>query len=102
MRDRSYNGWTNYETWCVALWIDNEPGTYEERRDLARRARDEYSYSKDLKAWVEEELIPDLGATMAADLLGAALSEVNWQEIAENWYSEEHEDDEAEGEPAEV
>ena len=19
-----YNGWTNYETWNVALWIDNE------------------------------------------------------------------------------
>ena len=26
----TYNGWTNYETWNVALWIDNERGTYEE------------------------------------------------------------------------
>ena len=97
----AYNGWTNYETWCVALWINNEPGTYEERRQMAHNASDEYEYSRDLKAWVEE-LIPDLGATMAADLLGAALSKVNWQEIAEKWYAEEHEDDEAEEEPAEV
>jgi hypothetical protein len=29
--------------------------------------------------------MPDLGATMWADLLGAAFSEVNWREIAENF-----------------
>ena len=25
----SYNGWTNYETWAVKLWMDNEEGSYE-------------------------------------------------------------------------
>ena len=24
----SYNGWENYETWNVALWINNEEGLY--------------------------------------------------------------------------
>ena len=24
MIDTTYNGWTNYETWNVALWLDNE------------------------------------------------------------------------------
>ena len=26
--DISYNGWENYETWNVALWINNEEGLH--------------------------------------------------------------------------
>ena len=36
MTDKEYNGWTNYETWNVALWIDNERGTQNDRRERAR------------------------------------------------------------------
>jgi hypothetical protein len=25
----SYNGWKNYETWNVALWMNNDEGLYE-------------------------------------------------------------------------
>jgi len=26
--DKGYNGWTNYETWNVALWLQNDEGLY--------------------------------------------------------------------------
>lgn len=103
-----YNGWANYETWAVALWIDNEQGTHEQRRGMGHTAvriapvnqnvpeiwtaqqAARYAYADALKEWVTDELMPDLGASLAADLLGAALSEVDWAEIAENWlYDEE-------------
>ncbi len=36
VQDQTYNGWTNYETWNVALWISNDEGLY----DIARRCDD--------------------------------------------------------------
>jgi hypothetical protein len=27
--ENKYNGWSNYETWNVALWMDNDEGNYD-------------------------------------------------------------------------
>ena len=101
-KDTTYNGWTNYETWAVALWIDNEQGTAERAREMTREyaeapsinkltGRDQTAYQlgKAIREWVEEEMLPAIGeASLQADLLGAAVSEVNWYEIAEHYLSD--------------
>ena len=34
MTDKTFNGWTNYETWNVALYIQNEYGLYELAKEI--------------------------------------------------------------------
>ena len=93
----SYQGWTNYETWAVSLWLDNEEGSYSYAGELAGESTEEaedeqYLEAKHilgdkLKRWMEESM-PDLGGTLWADLLNAAFSEVDWTEIAEHYFEE--------------
>ena len=42
----SYNGWTNYETWNVALWMDNDETSYT----YARIAKD-YDHYREMKIY---------------------------------------------------
>jgi hypothetical protein len=107
MSNETYEGWTNYETWCVKLWLDNDQGTYEEVRGITRDITSDidengspsehwtteqakrFVLADALKDYVEELNADALdGASMATDLLGAALASVNWQEIADNILSD--------------
>jgi len=76
-----YNGWTNYETWCVNLWLTNEEGDYKHWRARARRL-DKADLAAELKeevsAGCDEIELPG----MMRDLLNASLSEVDWYEVA--------------------
>jgi hypothetical protein len=99
MNHQEHNGWYNYETWVVNLWMDNERGSHDYWRERAREALDGARPQKartyasqtqperakcvladDLKEQ-HEEALPELEG-FAADLLNAAMSEVNWYEIA--------------------
>lgn len=98
MTSTTYQGWTNYETWVVKLWIDNEEGPHLYWRDRALEAWDFASDNKPnqfmdrsrnaqqlLADWLKdehEEALPELQG-LAADLLNAAMDEVNWHEIAD-------------------
>jgi len=99
-----YNGWTNYETWVVNMWMDNERCQQNYWSDEARqcygKARAKGSLTqRDMAAIAladrikEEhvEAVSDLFASARceggpiADLLNGALSAVNWDEIARSW-----------------
>jgi len=85
---RECNGWTNYETWNVKLWFDNDVGTYDTVRDIVRDSRSEYEAGKNLREFVEEMNPLSSEASMFSDMLNAAISSVNWQEIASSYLEE--------------
>ena len=47
--EKGYNGWKNYETWNVVLWISNDMGLYSFVRSCKFR-----SYDKFVEAMREE------------------------------------------------
>lgn len=78
-----YNGWTNYETWCVNLWLDNEPGSYDAMRQLARSHKQLHDAAEAIRDTVEACSPMRDEATLYSDLVSGALQAVNWREIAE-------------------
>lgn len=88
---KQHNGWTNYETWCIKLWLDNEQGTYNLQREWLEEARQEASTNRPsvegiladkIKDFIKENS-PITEASVYSDLLQAAISEANFYEIAE-------------------
>lgn len=93
----SYQGWTNYETWNVKLWLDNEQSSCYAMQELAATHRDQPAWilGDAIRDWLED-FMPDLGGSVWDDLLGSAWDNVNWEEIAEAYIEDlpDEEDDE--------
>ena len=106
--DNKYNGWTNYETWNVKLWPDNNEGSYTawnmEAKERLENAIPEYPEL----STVRQQAIIDLAGMLKeyheekadhlvtitgvfADLISAALSSVDWYEIAEAYIEDNEE-----------
>ena len=82
MTDKTYNGWSTYETWLVNLWLTNDMQD-EDLTASVKEANTTYEAKEILKDYVEERM-PEIEG-LFADLLRGALSEVNWYEIVKNW-----------------
>ena len=87
--EERYNGWENYETWVVKLWIDNEEAWYNQWNERADELKEEggdlitLGLSDELKeAFDDGNPLEEAG--VYTDLLYSALGNVNWYEIAES------------------
>lgn len=106
--DTTYNGWKNYPTWAVNLWLSNDHGLYDMTNENVSaiigetESRSEYwtltESHKFATADMLKEFLGDLiepclnddytGVGMVRDLIGSALADVDWHEIAEHWIND--------------
>lgn len=92
MNKREYNGWTNYETWLVNMWYGDVLADMQNEGTVIDA---EY-----IQSFVEEMLesdgaLPQYG--FAADILNAALREVDWEDLASHYEVESEEEEEFDG-----
>lgn len=106
MEDKKYNGWTNYETWVVNLWMDNDENSYKFWLSEGKRCLDKtepndsftlresarYELQLSMRDYFEVNNPLEENSSVYTDLLRAALSEVNWNEIAASWIDRTLED----------
>jgi len=84
MERNKYNGWTNYETWNWNLWY-SDSFTAE---DFGGLNGDIHKIAGFLEDWTEDmadEIEILNGQAFFSDVVRAALSEVNYYEIAEHF-----------------
>lgn len=80
----TYNGWDNYETWCVTLWLSNEQTHY----DKAILCEDE----RQLRKVAEDIAYAEMNENgLVHDLVNCALNEVNWTQILESFQEDQEE-----------
>ncbi len=96
-----YNGWTNYETWAVHLWLTNEEPGYRYCNEQAaiqitnasqrpQVLEDVWTEAHAARYYLADQLRDELaeaspleGASVYSDLLAAALGEADYSEIAQ-------------------
>ena len=84
MNTKEYNGWTNWETWNVLLWLDNEQSLYNAKELFIRRNEHKQNFDNMVKSF-----LMDIFPNGTEDMKSAKeMKEVNYMEIAETWKEE--------------
>jgi hypothetical protein len=88
-QQQGYQGWSNRETMIVNLWFSNDEYADGEVHRIATSGFDLYGQEQAYKQLAEEMVYGVMGEHdvaltqgLTGDLLGGALAEVNWIEIA--------------------
>ena len=78
---QEYNGWTNWNTWNVLLWLDNEYNLYKIKESFVRRNEHKQNFESLVKSF-----LLDMFPNGTPDMESAEeMEHVNYKEITETW-----------------
>ena len=78
MNDNTYNGWSNWATWNLVLWTDNDEGAYRRARRFVSWAGELAGFNQKCRIFMRE-LWPEGTPDMTHD----DMRDVNWDEVEE-------------------
>ena len=84
MSDNTYNGWTNWETWNVLIWLDNEQNLYNAKESFIRQTQHKQNFETLVKSFLTI-IFPNGTPDMKT---AEEMESVNYEEIAEAWQEE--------------
>ncbi|MDD3140468.1 MAG: hypothetical protein PHX08_16055 [Lachnospiraceae bacterium] len=94
MNHEEYNGWYNYETWVCALWLQNDQGSCNYWEEMTNECDSVYDLSQMIKEEVGEGDPTNDEASLYSDLMSAAISEINFNEIAHHFWNDYRQEEE--------
>ena len=91
MNIQKYNGWTNYETWLCNMWFNDFDFT--DMMDMFDNCEDNCDVLDIIENYIKEHVeeyveysLPHGGIHgFMHDMLNAAISEIDWRDIAEHY-----------------
>lgn len=85
-----YNGWRNYETWLMALNLNNDESIYDELTRIAKRTP-EVLLEDTIKEYVENSFYNEEYSVykICDTWTQRDFDEIDWEEIANNFKPEE-------------
>lgn len=85
MSDNDYNGWANYETWNIVLWINNDEGMYNHALSLIEQllAIHDNDWQNVSIAEIRELVREAIGRGSTPDGVSLSHREVDWYEISD-------------------
>lgn len=95
MSETAYNGWANYETWNVNLWLANDEGFYNDVTRMARRAMVANTHDEATAELADaiQEFVSEVrvlnGGTFGDLSEDRSFARVDWEEVAASWLEDE-------------
>ena len=80
MKDNTYNGWTNFETWQANLWLNESDFIGMLQADGWKRVD-----SEDIESFIWNILLGREDGGLLGDIANAWISSVNFVELADNF-----------------
>jgi hypothetical protein len=84
MNNNNCNGWANWETWNVLIWLDNDENLYKIKQSFIRRNEHKQNFESIVKSFLIDMFpngTPDMKSV-------EEMKTVNYQEISETWQEE--------------